>query len=56
MEQQICNEIGRFVGESAANHFPECDRPYFDAPLVGFASAGDPLFAEYKGIIGEFRW
>jgi epoxyqueuosine reductase QueG len=55
MEQQICNEIGRFVGESAANHFPECDRPYFDAPLVGFASAGDPLFAEYKGIIGEFH-
>jgi epoxyqueuosine reductase QueG len=38
------------------NRFPDSDEPYFDEPLVGFAAAEDPLFEDYKGIIGEFHW
>ena len=55
MEDQICNEIRRFVRESPANKFPGSDEPYFDEPLIGFAAAGDPLFADYKTIIGPFH-
>jgi epoxyqueuosine reductase len=29
---------------------------YFDAPLVGFASAADELFIKYKRVIGLFHW
>ncbi len=29
---------------------------YFDTPLIGFAAAADPLFEEYKSIIGQFHW
>lgn len=29
---------------------------YFDRPLIGFASGADPLFREYKRIIGPFHW
>ncbi|RPI99236.1 MAG: hypothetical protein EHM36_16285, partial [Deltaproteobacteria bacterium] len=28
---------------------------YWDEPLVGFASGSDPLFAEYKTVIGAFH-
>ncbi|HEX2770172.1 MAG TPA: epoxyqueuosine reductase, partial [Geobacteraceae bacterium] len=55
MEQLIRDEIRRFVLESPDNRFPESDRSYFDEPLVGFAAAADPLFSQYKTIIGEFH-
>lgn len=55
MEQQICEEIRRFVRESPASLFPDSGEPFFEEPLVGFAAAGDPLFAEYKRIIGDFH-
>lgn len=55
MVGMICAEIGRFVGESPDNRFPDTGEPYFDAPLVGFAAATDPLFAEYRRIIGDFH-
>ena len=29
--------------------------PIFEAPVVGYASGADPLFTEYKQIIGEFH-
>ncbi|MEE8385760.1 MAG: epoxyqueuosine reductase [Dehalococcoidia bacterium] len=29
--------------------------PIFEEPLVGFADGDDPLFAEYKAIIGDFH-
>jgi epoxyqueuosine reductase QueG len=47
-------EIARFVRESDANRFTS-GQPYFDEPLVGFASAEDPLFEAYKEIIGSFH-
>ncbi len=55
MEEHIRNEIARFVREDPANRFPDGEEPYFDEPLVGFATADDPLFSEYKTIIGDFH-
>ena len=55
MEQVIRDEIKRFVLESPDNRFPESDRPYFEEPVIGFAAADDPLFSEYKKVIGKFH-
>lgn len=55
MEETIRREITRFVGESPENRFPGSDEHYFDEPLVGFAAADDPLFGEYKSVIGSFH-
>jgi epoxyqueuosine reductase QueG len=52
---RLVEQLTRFVAESPANRHPDGSGPYFDAPLVGFAAAGDPLFEEYKGIIGAFH-
>jgi epoxyqueuosine reductase QueG len=54
-EKTIREEITRFVLESPANRHPESLDPYFDAPLVGFASIDDPLFDEFKRIIGDYH-
>ncbi|MBT0652412.1 epoxyqueuosine reductase [Geomobilimonas luticola] len=55
MEERIGEEIRRFVAESQGNRFPDDSGPYFDEPLVGFAAAADPLFSDYKKIIGDFH-
>jgi epoxyqueuosine reductase len=55
MVETIRSMICRFVEESPANRFPEDGKPYFDEPLIGYAAADDPLFHEYKRIIGEFH-
>lgn len=55
MKEQLAAEIGRFITESPANRLPGSDLPYFDAPLAGFAAANDPLFSDYKTIIGDFH-
>ncbi|HEY6009112.1 MAG TPA: epoxyqueuosine reductase [Geobacteraceae bacterium] len=55
MTEDIRNEITRFVLEAPAGRFPDTGLPYFDEPLVGFAAADDPLFADYKTVIGPFH-
>jgi epoxyqueuosine reductase len=55
LEQVLREEIRNFVRASPDNRFADSERPYFDAPLVGFAGAGDPLFADFKRIIGDFH-
>lgn len=55
MEQLLREEIGRFVREDCGNCFPESSDRYFDDPLVGFTDAANPLFMEYKTVIGEFH-
>jgi epoxyqueuosine reductase QueG len=55
MEQETRDEIRRFVLENPANRLPDREERYFDAPLVGFAAAADPLFSDYKRIIGDFH-
>lgn len=54
--QRLESEIKRFILESPANCLKDIDgSPIFDEPLVGFASSADPLFQEYKRIIGDFH-
>ena len=55
MEQALVAEIRRFVLESPLNRFPQGEQAYFEDPLVGFAAAADPLFADYQQIIGPFH-
>ncbi|WP_027714292.1 epoxyqueuosine reductase [Desulfuromonas sp. TF] len=55
MEKAIREEIVRFVMTSPENLQEDGATPYFEEPLVGFAAADDPLFIEYKKIIGDFH-
>ena len=55
MEKLLKEEITRFVREEPGNRFPNSGQPYFDEPLIGIVSADDPLFQQYKQIIGPFH-
>lgn len=55
METAISEEICSFVRNDRGNRFPDSDDSYFEQPLVGIAAAGDPLFTDYKRIIGAFH-
>lgn len=54
MKQAICDEIARFVSTDKGNQLRGGGR-YFDDPLVGFAAADDPIFTDYKLLIGDFH-
>ena len=52
LEQLIKN----FINESELNRRTQLDHGiYWEEPLVGFASGMDPLFFEYKTLIGTFH-
>ena len=52
-EDCIRQRIEAFVAESPENRMAQLDgAPFFDAPLVGFADGDDPLFSQFKTIIG----
>ena len=52
LEQLVKN----FVAESELNGRTQLGHGlYFGEPLVGFASGNDPLFSEYKTLIGSFH-
>jgi epoxyqueuosine reductase QueG len=55
LRDDIRRQIERYVQEYPGNRNGEGGQ-YFEAPLVGFASAADRLFDEYKRIIGPFHW
>jgi epoxyqueuosine reductase len=55
MEDAVRDEIVRFALERPENRHQDGEEYYFDEPLVGFAAAADPLFTEYKRIIGPFH-
>lgn len=55
MKEVLQEEIHNFVTASPDNRFAGSDHPYFEEPLVGFAAADDPLFSDFKHIIGEFH-
>jgi len=55
MNETIRTEILRYVATHPGNRLEGEDSPYFDAPLVGFARAADPLFAAYRQVIGPFH-
>ena len=54
-EDFIRQAIARFVRESSSNRRKVDGGRYFGAPLIGFASGDDPLFKQYKRIIGRFH-
>ncbi len=48
--------IAAHVRDSSGNRMHRVDgEPIFDAPLVGVAAGDDPLFAQYRQIIGPFH-
>ncbi|UFS72527.1 epoxyqueuosine reductase [Geomonas sp. RF6] len=55
MVQTIARVISDFVKHSSENRLPGTREPFFLDPLIGFAAAADPIFTEYKTIIGEFH-
>jgi epoxyqueuosine reductase len=48
--------ITKFVQDSPANRRKVDRRKYWETPLVGFGSGDDPLFKQYKKIIGKFHF
>jgi epoxyqueuosine reductase QueG len=55
VEDLIRGEITDFITKNPANRLPDTDSRYFDEPLIGFSSAEDPIFSDYKRIIGPFH-
>ncbi|MBU4438442.1 MAG: (Fe-S)-binding protein [Firmicutes bacterium] len=51
MKEMIKAEIIQYVRENENNYSNEIQAPYFDEPLVQFASATDELSRQYKEII-----
>src|SRR5271157_2049043 len=49
-------EIKKYIANSPNNIMPDFPGEHmWDEPLVGFANGDDPLFTEYKNIIGDFH-
>jgi epoxyqueuosine reductase len=55
-EKFIKRVIAKFVQESPSNRRKVDGGKYWGTPLVGFASGEDPLFKQYKKIIGKFHF
>lgn len=55
-ERFIERTIAKFVATNPANRRKVDGGKYWDTPLVGFASGKDPLFKQYKKIIGRFHF
>ena len=52
----IEKHIKSFVRDNPENRLTHIDgSPIWDEPLVGFARGDDPLFQEYKTVIGDFH-
>ena len=48
--------IKNFIKEDGQNRRTQLDQgTYWEEPLVGFASGADPLFSQYKTLIGSFH-
>jgi hypothetical protein len=54
-EKFIEKTIIQFAKKSPANRRKVDGGRYWDQPLVGFASGEDPLFKQYKKIIGKYH-
>lgn len=55
-EECLVHSVEEYLRISPRNRLREIDgSPIFEAPLVGFADGDNPLFQEYKAIIGPFH-
>ncbi len=52
IKQLIVEELKSYVRENKGNFSEELQAPYYEEPIIQFASADDPLFEEYKTLIG----
>lgn len=52
LKQLIIAEMKSFVKESPVNWSEALQGPYYDEPIIQFASADDPLFGQYQSLIG----
>lgn len=56
LQAALVQTIKGFVATSPLNRLAQIDgTPMWDEPLVGFADGEDPLFALYKGVVGDFH-
>jgi epoxyqueuosine reductase len=55
-ERFIEKTITKFVHRGPGNRRKADGGKYWDTPLVGFSSGDDPLFKQYKKIIGKFHF
>lgn len=55
MEELVRHTIQRLVVDHEGNWSDSLDGPYYDTPIVNFASGDDPLFDQYKQIIGPWH-
>jgi len=56
-ERRLEQQIKDFINDNEKNRRTELgEGVYFEDPLIGFASGIDPLFQEYKNIIGSFHF
>lgn len=52
----LIDAIEAYVADSPLNRLRDIDgSPIFESPLVGFADGDDPLFQQYKQVVGEFQ-
>ena len=51
---ELCKGIVESFIASPSNSFNDIGEPAWEAPLVGFSSGADPLYAFYKKDIGDF--
>ncbi len=54
-EEFIKKAVIRFTQNSSSNRRKVDGGKYWEIPLIGFASGNDPLFNQYKKIIGKFH-
>ncbi len=55
MKKLIIDSANLFTTTSKLNSIINTDISFYDQPLVGFADALDPIFEEYKHVIGPFH-
>jgi epoxyqueuosine reductase len=54
LQSDLLHAIHTFVQDSPLNRLKDIDgSPIWEAPLVGFADGDDPLFTQYKAVVGE---
>ncbi len=56
LSEKIIAEIESLVENSSLNRNYKDGFSDFTPPLVGFASVNNPLFSDYKNIIGDFHY
>lgn len=52
MRENIVAEMKTYVSEDKGNVCEELQSPYYEEPIIQFAAGNDPLFEEYKRVVG----